>query len=135
MVMLSILAGVVLALGTVFLTRKLRPATAPQVFAIGLVATAFVYVALALAGRAGARWIGVELIGVALWRRCMARLPTMAVAPRVGMGGARRLGPGVHLRGAGAAFTPAWYPWLCLGFDLPIAIAVIAQGRAKESVV
>ena len=26
-----------------------------------------------------------------------------------------------HRSGAGAVYTPAWYPWLCVGFDLTLA--------------
>jgi hypothetical protein len=37
---------------------------------------------------------------------------------------------------AGAAFTPAWYPWLCLGFDLPLGVAIAAMaGRRAEGAV
>ena len=31
----------------------------------------------------------------------------------------------LHLRGAGAEYTPTWYPWACLSFDLVIAGAVL----------
>ena len=135
MVVLSILAGVVLALGTVFLTRKLRPEAAFRVLAIGLVVAAFVYVAFAVAGQAGAWWIGVELLGVALYGT-LAWLGFRRWPLVLGWGWVAHAAwdLALHLGGAGAAFTPAWYPWLCLGFDVPIGVAVMAQAQARESV-
>lgn len=136
MVMLSILAGVVLALGTIFLTRHLRPTTALRVFAVGLVVTAFVYVVLAVAGGAGARWIAVELLGVVLYG-ALAWFGVLRHPSALALGWAAHPAWDLafHLGSGGAAFTPAWYPWLCLGFDLPIAIHVMQQGRARESIV
>ena len=33
----------------------------------------------------------------------------------------------LHLNGAGAEYTPPWYPWLCVGFDLVLAGAVLTS--------
>jgi hypothetical protein len=81
---LGVLAGLVLALGTVYLARRWEPATALRVYAIGLVATASVYVALALAGRASTRWVAIEALGVALyggaaWLGLRRWLPALAL--------------------------------------------------------
>jgi hypothetical protein len=132
---LSVLAGVVLALGTVFVTRRRRPATAHQIFAIGLVVAAFLYVVFALAGRAGPGWIGLELVGVGLYGS-LAWLGFRRWPWVLALGWAAHVAwdLALHVRGAGAAFTPAWYPWLCLGLDVPVAIGVIAQGRVNESI-
>ena len=35
----------------------------------------------------------------------------------------------LHLSGAGAEYTPHWYPWLCVSFDLVMAGAVLASSR------
>ena len=127
---LGVLAGLVLALGTVYLARRWEPATALRVYAIGLVATAGVYVALALAGRASTRWVAIEALGVALYGGA-AWLGLRRWLPALALGWAAHVvwDLALHLAGPGGAFTPAWYPWLCLGFDLPIAGAVMAQGR------
>ena len=34
----------------------------------------------------------------------------------------------LHLQGAGAGYTPFWYPWGCVSFDLMVAGAVLAAG-------
>jgi hypothetical protein len=31
----------------------------------------------------------------------------------------------LHLSGAGAMYTPDWYPWGCVSFDLVVAGAVL----------
>ena len=36
---------------------------------------------------------------------------------------------GMHLHGAGAEFTPAWYPAVCIGFDLVVAAAIVFGAR------
>lgn len=132
MVTLSVVAGLVLALAAMLFVRKLPPATARRVFAIGLVVTALIYVALAIAGRAGPRWIGLELLGVAVYG-AFAWVGLRHWASMLALGWAAHVGWDLafHLRGAGAAFTPAWYPWFCLGFDLPIAVAILAHGGRK----
>jgi hypothetical protein len=35
----------------------------------------------------------------------------------------------LHLQGAGAEYTPDWYPWGCLSFDLVVAGAVLTIPR------
>jgi hypothetical protein len=127
---LGMMAGLVLALGTISLARRWAPGTALRVYALGLVATAGVYVVLALAGRASARWVAIEVLGVGLYGAA-AWLGLRHWLPALALGWAAHVGwdLALHLGGAGAVFTPAWYPWLCLGFDLPVALAVLAQGR------
>ena len=69
--------------------------------------------------------LGVALYGGAAWLGLRRWLPALA------LGWAAHVvwDLALHLAGPGGAFTPPWYPWLCLGFDLPIAGAVMAQGR------
>jgi hypothetical protein len=118
----------------VYLARRWEPPTALRVYAIGLVVTAAVYVAFALAGRASERWVAIEVLGVALygsaaWLGFQRWLPALAL----GWAAHAAWDLALHLDGPGGAFTPEWYPWLCLGFDLPIAVAVMAHGRLKPS--
>jgi hypothetical protein len=129
---LGVLAGVGLALGTIYLARQWEPMTALRAYAVGLVATAAVYVALALVGRASSRWLAIEALGVALYGG-LAWLGFRRWLPALALGWAAHVGwdLALHLGGPGGAFTPAWYPWLCLGFDLPIALAVILLARRR----
>ena len=67
------------------------------------------------------RPLGVLLYGAAAWvgfRRSAALLAlgwAMHVVWDVAL----------HLQGAGAEYTPGWYPWGCLSFDLVVAGAVL----------
>ncbi len=118
-----------LALGVILLTRRLETARAHRIYAIGLVVAAVVYVAFALAGRADARWIAFEVAGVALYG-LVAWLGWRSPAV-LALGWATHTiwDLALHLAGSGGAFTPDWYPWLCLGFDLAIAGDVMARAR------
>jgi hypothetical protein len=126
----------VLAFGTAFITRRLSPATASAIFAVGLIVTALVYVAFAIAGGASSRWIGIEMLGVAAYGSAawlgFRRWPAILAA---GWAAHVVWDVALHLTGTGAAYTPAWYPWLCLGFDVPIGVLVMVRHRAQESLV
>ena len=38
----------------------------------------------------------------------------------------------LHLQGAGAAYTPDWYPWGCVSFDLVVGGAVFVAGAHAQ---
>jgi hypothetical protein len=130
MAVLALAAGAVAALSLVYAVRR-RPADARRrVYAAGLIVAALVYVGFAAAGHAPAAWLGYELLGVAVFG---------AVA-WAGTRDARVLAAGwalhtvwdlvPHLgRRPGATYTPQWYPWLCVSFDLLVAGAVLGWPR------
>lgn len=115
-----LLAGVLVAIANRAHARWRRP------YAVGLVVAALVYVVFALLGDAPGRWLvlegsGVVLFGGAAWLGAR-RLPLI-----LAVGWALHVLWDVllHLQGPGAAYTPDWYPWLCVSFDLVIAAAVL----------
>lgn len=124
------LAGLVLALGFVRVAHARGPASARRLYAVGLLVTALVYVAFALAGPADARWVALEGLGVVLFgglswlgvRRWPAALALGWAAHAV-------WDLALHRDGGGGAFTPVWYPWFCVSFDLALAGAVLVAGR------
>jgi hypothetical protein len=69
--------------------------------------------------------LGVVVYGAAAWGglRGMPRLLAAGWAAHVAWDVL------FHLTGTGAEYTPYWYPWLCLSFDLIIAGAVVASTR------
>ena len=128
--MIALLLGIVLSLAFVGLARRYPPEKERLVYAVGLVITAFVYVSFGLAGGASARWLALESLGVFLygataWGGLRGRPWLLA------MGWAAHVAWDVlfHLSGAGAEYTPPWYPWSCVSFDLIVAIAVLASSR------
>ena len=99
-------------------------------YAVGLLVAALLYLMFAAAGGASTEWLGIELLGVvgfgaAAWQG-YRRMPLLLAA-----GWAVHVAWDVllHLNGAGAAFTPEWYPWLCVSFDLIVAAAVVYSLR------
>lgn len=128
--MVALLLGAVLSLALVGMARRHPPGREGRVYAVGLVITAIIYVGFGVAGGAGARWLALEifsvfLYGAAAWGGLRGR-PWLLAA-----GWAAHVAWDVllHLSGAGAEFTPDWYPWLCVSFDLVVAAAVLASVR------
>jgi hypothetical protein len=128
--MIALLLGTVLSLALVGLARRYPPRRERLVYAVGLVITALIYVVFGVAGGASAQWLALESLGVffygaAAWGGLRGRPWLLA------MGWAAHVAWDVliHLSGAGAEYTPPWYPWTCVSFDLVMAGAVLASSR------
>lgn len=127
---LALLGGVISSLIVIGLARMKNPQGERRIYAAGLLGAALVYLLLALAGGASARWLGVESLGVIIYG-------AVAWAGLRGWPGLLALGWAahvawdtlLHLNGAGAEYTPGWYPWLCISFDLVIAAAIVVSFR------
>jgi len=123
----ALVVGVVLAFGFLLWTRQ-QPDAGRLFYAIGLAVTALIYVGFALIGRGGARSLGLEAVGVLLYG-AMAWAGWRWSAALLALGWALHpVWDVLHLEGAGAAYTPDWYPWGCVAFDLMVAGAVLAVG-------
>lgn len=129
---IALLLGTAFALAFVGLARRYPPGRERRVYAVGLVAAALVYVGFGAAGGAGARRLALEILGVlfygaAAWAGLRGRAWLLAT------GWAAHVGWDVllHLSGAGAEYTPHWYPWLCVSFDLVMACAVLSSSRRR----
>jgi len=128
--MIAMLIGTILALAVVGVARMYPPGKERLVYGAGLVITAFVYLAFALVGGASAQWLVIESLGVllyggAVWGGLRGRLWLLA------MGWTAHVAWDVllHMSGSGSDYTPNWYPWACVSFDLVIAGAVLASSR------
>lgn len=128
--MIALLLGTILSLALVGLARMHPPRRERRVYAVGLVITALVYVVFAVAGGASAQWLALESLGVflygaAAWGGLRGRPSLLA------MGWAAHVAWDVllHLSGAGSEYTPHWYPWSCVSFDLVMVGAVLASSR------
>ena len=121
-------AGVALAFVLVRIARRRGPVGARRPYALGLLVAALVYVVFALAGAATGPWLALELVGVVLFGAAawvgVRRWPLVLA---LGWGTHVAWDVLLHINGAGAAYTPTWYPWLCVSFDLVIAGAVGAS--------
>lgn len=132
--LLAFILGIVLSLALVGLARRYPPGKERLIYAVGLVITALIYVGLGLAGGASAQWLAFEglgflLYGAAAWGGLRGRPWLLA------SGWAAHVVWDVlfHLSGAGAEYTPHWYPWSCVSFDLIVAFAVLASSRRRAA--
>jgi hypothetical protein len=123
----GLIAGALLALGYIRLARSFPARTARLIYCVGLGFTALAYGVFSLFGRASIEWLGYEALGLVLF----------GVLAWVGFRYSLLLALGwaahvlwdllLHLNGPGAAYTPDWYPWLCVSFDLLVAAAVLLK--------
>jgi hypothetical protein len=132
--MIAFLLGTVLSLALVGLARMYPPRRERLVYAVGLVITALVYVVFGVIGGASAQWLALESLGVflygaAAWGGLRDRPWLLA------MGWAAHVAWDVlfHLSGAGSEYTPHWYPWSCVSFDLVMAGVVLASSRRGDA--
>jgi uncharacterized protein DUF6010 len=129
MLLAMIVTGAVLGIIWIVVVRTTRRDTSLSLYALGLAIAAVIYVAFALVGPANGTWLAVETLGVARY----------GAAAWVGRGSPVVLGIGwaahaawdvlLHLGGAGALYTPGWYPWACVGFDLVVAVELVRSRR------
>ncbi|HKO45857.1 MAG TPA: DUF6010 family protein [Pyrinomonadaceae bacterium] len=131
---LALLLGIVLSLALVGLARRYPPVTERRVYAVGLVIAALLYVFFAMAGGANPKWLAFEALGVFLylvvaWAGLRGRPWLLA------LGWAAHVAWDVlfHLSGGGAEYTPPWYPWTCVSFDLVVASAVFASTKRRPA--
>jgi hypothetical protein len=129
----ALIVGVVLATPFLIWTHG-QPDAGMRFYAVGLGVTALIYVVFALIGGASGRWLGLEAVGLLLYGGAAwigFRKTTLVLA----LGWA--LHPvwdvALHLNGAGAGYTPGWYPWGCVSFDLMVAGAVLTEARVARS--
>jgi hypothetical protein len=130
---LALLLGIIFSLALARLARSRGPEGERRIYAIGLVAAAVIYLSFGLVGKASAGWLAVESLGVIIYG-AVAWVGLRWRPSFLALGWAAHVAWDVllHLNGAGAEYTPDWYPWLCVSFDLVIAGAVLALVRPKE---
>lgn len=130
--LIALVVGIVLAFGFVLWTRA-QPDGGRRLYGIGLAVTALIYVSFAVIGGAGARSLGLEALGMLVYGAA-AWVGYRRSAGLLALGWAMHIvwDVALHLHGAGAEYTPGWYPWGCTSFDLIVAGAVLASGAAVD---
>lgn len=131
--LIALVVGIVLAFAFLTWTRT-QPDAGNRLYAIGLAVTALIYVVFALVGRASARSLALEALGVLLYG-AVAWVGFRKSAALLAIGWAMHVvwDVSLHLQGVGAEYTPGWYPWGCVSFDLMVAGAVLtAGGRSRQ---
>lgn len=119
--LLPIVLGAVLGGLFVLLARRRIGGGEMELLALGLVIAAFIYIVLALAAGADRRWLALEAAGLGLFGG-LAWLGLRASPWWLALGWVAHVGwdVGLHLDRV-QEIVPAWYPLLCVGFDLVVA--------------
>jgi hypothetical protein len=116
----AVLIGVLGAMVLVLLARTVAPRREFLVYGVGLGITAVAYVAFALLHGAPAVRLGLELVGAVIYGSA-AVLGTRRWPWLLALGWTAHVAWDLFLHPAsGPAYAPVWYPWFCVGFDLPI---------------
>ncbi len=129
---IELVVGTLLAFGFLLWTRA-QPDAGRRLYAIGLGVTALIYVMFPVIGGAGARALGLEALGLLLYGAA-AWIGFRKSTELLALGWAMHAvwDVALHLQGAGAAYTPDWYPWGCVAFDLVVGGAVFVAGVQAE---
>ena len=133
-IVIALILGAALALALAGLARKYPPGRERRVYAVGLAIAALIYVGFSVVGGAGAKWLALESLGLLLYGA--AAVVGLRGRPRLlAAGWAAHVGWDVllHLSGPGSEYTPRWYPWLCLSFDLVMAGAVLGSSGRRAA--
>lgn len=127
---IEVILGFVAAVVSIFVVSRIYPNKDHAFWRTGLVVAAIIYVVFSLFG-GSLPWILTELGGVALYMGfaiLSKRYNLLFLA----------LGWGLHVlwdvllhAGGTPAFVPAWYPGVCLGFDIAIAGYVVWLKRRR----
>lgn len=133
---IAVTVGVLGAIGLVVIARSFAPRRELVVYGVGLGITAVAYVLLGLQRGAPASHLGLELVGTGLYGTA-AVLGTRRWPALLALGWTAHVAWDLFFHYAsGPAFAPVWYPWFCVGFDLPVGgyIAGLATARRRVSV-
>lgn len=121
--LIEIVLGIIIATISVFVAAKIYPKKDHAFWRSGLVIAALIYVIFALVGD-GLDYLPLEIGGLLLYGS-FAYLSKKYALYWLAIGWALHVAWDVFLHsGAETAFVPSWYPGICLGFDIVLAIYI-----------
>jgi hypothetical protein len=128
MLVIEIIIGGILAAALIYALRKMKNGRFKKFAAGSLVIAALVYIGFAAVGisveAASSNWLLVEILGLFIYT--FFAYAGIKIAPwflAVGWIAHILWDVGLHF-GAGAAFVPAFYPPVCIGFDLVLGVYI-----------
>ena len=122
-VSLQIIAGVLLAFGLLFYIKRFNERTRLTIAALALLIAALVYVLLALVSR-NELFITIEIVGLMLFL-LLIWLGYQYSFWFITLGWLLHVLWDVSLHPAHTVpYVPQWYAWLCVGFDIVMALYV-----------
>ena len=119
--MLDFIIGALFGALFIYLLRRWKLEAGFRIYAVALIVAALIYQGFAL-NAADARWLGYEAAGVLAYG-ALALLGLRYSPWLIAAGWALHVLWDVLLHSAEATpFVPAWYPGICIGFDLAVAV-------------
>lgn len=131
--LIEIILGILIAIISVFLIARLYPNRDHAFWRVGLIVAALIYVLFALL-RNGISYLPLELgglffYGIFVWLSKRKALYWLAV------GWGLHIGWDILLHTNPAMpFVPSWYPGVCLGFDIVIALYIFRIYQQRQEV-
>lgn len=121
----EIIIGIVISILCVLIIAKIRPQKDQDFWRLGLFIAALIYVGFVIINGAWSYFLlelgGVLFYGLFIWLSRKYDLYWL------GIGWALHIGWDVLLHsGTETSYTPEWYPGVCVGFDIIIAIYIIS---------
>ncbi|HEV2706786.1 MAG TPA: DUF6010 family protein [Pyrinomonadaceae bacterium] len=112
----------------VLVARRAGARREARVYALALIVAAFIYVGFAVVGGASLAWLALELVGLAFFS--MLALLGLRYSLWMAFGWAAHAVWDVALDAVlKVGFVPGWYPVVCIGFDLFLALYLVWQVR------
>lgn len=118
-----VVVGALLALALVAYLRRGGRSREWNVYRIALWIAALVYVGFAMVAGGTTWWIGIEIVGVAVFG-ALAQVGAARMTVLLGAGWVAHIAwdMGLHRQ---VDFVPYWYPLLCVGFDGVIGARIL----------
>lgn len=116
----EILLGLVAAILSIWIVRQKYPNKDHRFWGTGLIVAAVIYVGFGLWGRAW-DWLPMELLGVGIYAAFAVLAKKHSLIWLV-VGWALHIGWDLMVH---PGYVPSWYPGICLGFDIAIALYIL----------
>jgi hypothetical protein len=126
--------GVVSAFAFIAVARRCGIAWEKKIYAVGLFLAALIYVGFAAVSGASSMWRSIELMGLGFFTLVAVlglRFSVLFLAAGWAVHGL--WDALLHLT-QHTTFVPDWYPVICLGFDLIVAIYIAARFKTQSDI-
>lgn len=125
--------GIISALVLIIIARRSEPGLEKRLYAAGLLIAALIYVGFASLRGASLEWNAIELAGLAVFTLvAVLGLKVSTIFLAAGWAVHGLWDALLHLK-QHTAFVPDWYPVICLGFDLVVAIYIAARFKSQSA--
>jgi hypothetical protein len=129
---IQLLIGILSCFIFVLVARRADLKREVKVYTMALIAAALIYVGFAVGTGAALPWVALEVGGLALFS-LIALLGLRFSVWMLALGwAAHAVWDALLDEVLKVGFVPSWYPAVCIGFDLFLAVYIVTQLRARQ---